>query len=297
MRIPLARLIRRTGTNRNTFTIRTPEPLARDRDRLLKPYVKVVRHWEGARARIVAAYERELGLYTRDSQLAGGATLVADAPSDLNDAIDSEGSWFSRIFVELRAEITDWALACEAWHRGKWRGALLSATGVDLDTMLYAGDVAQTIDASIAGNLALIKDVNDQQAARMKEAVFRGLNQRLPARDVARELQSVTGFGRKRANLISSVELMKISTALDTERQYQAGITQFEWRHSKKLHPRPWHAARDGKIYYLESRKQVDGDEMIPADDMPGIPIRCGCRKQAHLDLNAMEAELDKQGL
>ena len=288
-RIPLALLIARTGTKRRTFTIRTPEPLQRDRDRLLRMYLRVIRHWEGARSRIVAAYERELGF--RDS------AIVADAVGDLSEAIDSEGNWFTRLFVELRAEIEEWALLTEQWQRGKWRGGVLSATGVDLETMLYAGDVQQTVEASIQSNLALIRDVNDQQSAKMKEAVFRGLNQRLPARDVARELSSITGFGRKRATLIASVELQKISTALDTERQYQAGITQFEWKHSRKLHPRPWHKAREGKIYDLETRKQVGGDEVIPADDMPGIPIRCGCRKQAHLDLDAMEAELDARGL
>lgn len=288
-RIPLARMIAATGTKRRTFTIRTPEPLQRDRDRLLRIYLRVIRHWESARPRIVAAYEREAQL-VRDA-------YTLDAADDLSAAIDGEGNWFTRMFVELRAEIEEWAIAAEAWSRGKWRGAVLSATGVDLDTMLYAGDVQQTVEASIQSNLALIRDVNDQQSAKMKEAVFRGLNQRLPARDVARELSGITGFGRKRATLIASVELQKISTALDTERQYQAGITQFEWRHSRKLHPRPWHKAREGKIYDLETRKQVGGDEVIPADDMPGIPIRCGCRKQAHLDLDAMEAELDARGL
>lgn len=289
MKINLPRLIARTGTKRRTFTIRTPEPLQRDRDRLLRVYLRVIRHWEDARSRIVAAYERELGF--RDS------AIVRDSVDDLSAAIDGEGNWFTRLFVELRAEIEEWVIATEAWSRGKWRGAVLSATGVDLDTMLYAGDVQQTVEASIQSNLALIRDVNDQQSAKMKEAVFRGLNQRLPARDVARELSGITGFGRKRSLLIASDQLSKVSSALDAERQLQAGLDRWEWKHSKKRHPRHWHQAREGKVYFTATRKQVDGDEVIPADDLPGYPVRCGCRRLGVIDLDAMEAELDREGL
>lgn len=289
MKIPLATLIARAGTKRRTFSVQSYEPLRRDRDALLRIYLKVVRHWEGARARIATAYGWNI------SNMQDG--MLYDSVGDLTGLIDQEGSWFTRIFVELREEIEAWTLATEAWQRGRWRGAVLSATGVDLDTMLYAGDVEQTLEAALEGNLALIKDVNEQQLSRMKEAVFRGLNQRLPARDVAKELQAITGFGRKRSIRIAGDQLSKLASALDRERQYQAGITQIEWVHSRKKHPRDWHVARNGKIYDLQTRKQVDGDEVIPANDMPGMQPFCGCRARAHLDLDAMERELDEQGL
>lgn len=265
-------MIRATGSRRRAFTIRTREPLKRDRDRLLAVYLRVVKHWESAIPRIMEAYERELVTYTRD------------AISDLEDAVNQEAGWFTRLFVTLQAGITDWAVELEQWQRGVWRGATLSATGVDLGTMLYAGDVTQTVESVITQNIGLITDVDAQQASRMKDAVFRGLNGRYPARDVAKELQGITGFGRKRALLIASDQLQKATQALDTERMYQAGVTQFEWTHSRKLHPRNWHKARQGKIYDLQTRRAIDGSETIPADDMPGIPVRCGCRKLAHID-------------
>jgi uncharacterized protein with gpF-like domain len=58
----------------------------------------------------------------------------------------------------------------------------------------------------------------------------------------------------------------------------QAGIDEFEWVHSGKVHFRPWHRARNGKRFKLEGE--------IPPDDMPGIPIFCGCRKRAVLPLD-----------
>lgn len=278
MRYNLARLIAQR-TKRRKFTFGTPDPLARDRDALLRIYLRVIRHWEGARGRLVGAYERELSGLTRDSV------------EDIQSAIDQEASWFDRIFLELQVAITEWTAELEAWHRSKWRGSILSASGVDVDTLLYAGDVEQTVEASIRGQLALIRDVNEQQRAKMTEAIFRGLNQRLPARDVAKELQAITQFGRKRSLLIASVELQKIATALDTERMAEAGLDQFVWRHSGKKHPRIWHKERNGKRYNLATRKQSDGrgDETIPADDMPGIPIRCGCRKQAYLEIEGVD--------
>lgn len=265
MRYNLPRLIAQR-TKRRKFTFGTPDPLARDRDALLRIYLRVIRHWEEARGRILAAYGRELD-----------NVLTRDSVDDLQDAIDSEASWFSRIFLSLEVAIAEWTAALEAWHRSKWRGSILSASGVDVDTMLYAGDVEQTLESVIRQNVALIKDVDAQQAQRVTGIVFRGLNERLPARDVAKQLAEVTGFGRKRALLIASDQLQKAATALDSERMYEAGITQFVWRHSGKRHPREWHKARNGKRYDLRTRKQSDGngDEVIPADDMPGIPIRC----------------------
>lgn len=254
----------RARTKRRKFTFGTPDPLARDRDALLRIYLRVIRHWEEARGRILAAYGRELD-----------NVLTRDSVDDLQDAIDSEASWFSRIFLSLEVAIAEWTAALEAWHRSKWRGSILSASGVDVDTMLYAGDVEQTLESVIRQNVALIKDVDAQQAQKMTGIVFRGLNERLPARDVAKQLAEVTGFGRKRALLIASDQLQKAATALDSERMYEAGITQFVWRHSGKKHPREWHKARNGKRYDLRTRKEVGGDEVIPADDMPGIPIRC----------------------
>lgn len=268
----------RARTKRRQFTFGTPDPLARDRDALLRIYLRVIRHWEGARGRLVEAYGRELD-----------NVLTRDSIDDLQAAIDSEASWFSRIFLSLEVAIAEWTEALESWHRSKWRGSILSASGVDVDTMLYAGDVEQTLESVIRQNVALIKDVNQQQIDRMTGIVFRGLNERLPARDVAKQLAGVTGFGRKRALLIASDQLQRAATALDTERMAEAGISTFVWRASGKLHPREWHKARNGKRYDLRTRKEVGGDEVIPADDMPGIPIRCGCKKQAYFEIEGVD--------
>lgn len=277
MKYNLSQLLR-ARTKRRQFTFGTPDPLARDRDALLRIYLRVIRHWEGARGRLVEAYGRELD-----------NVLTRDSVDDLQAAIDSEASWFSRIFLSLEVAIAEWSEALEVWHRSKWRASILSASGVDLDTMLYAGDVEQTLESVIRQNVALIKDVNQQQIDRMTGIVFRGLNERLPARDVAKQLAEVTGFGRKRVLRIASDQLQKAATALDTERMLESGLDTFIWRHSGKLHPRLDHKARNGKRYNLRTRKEVGGDEVIEPDDMPGMKPFCGCKKQAYFSIEGVD--------
>jgi uncharacterized protein with gpF-like domain len=247
-----------------------------DQVRLLRIYMRVVNHWSEARGRLVEAYGRELGLLTTDS--------ISDIQSD----IDAEGSWFTRLFIELRADITAWAVSVEQWQRGKWRGAVLSASGVDLDTQLFAGDVQQTVESMIAQNVSLLKDMNAQQQEKITGVIFRGLNQRLPARDVAKQLQEVAAFGKRRSLLIASDQLQKASVALTQERAYQAGLgPEYEYVHSGKHNFRPWHKARNGKIF---SDAAKPGDEKyIAPDDQPGIPVRCGCRKKYLLNLEGDE--------
>jgi hypothetical protein len=92
-------------------------------------------------------------------------------------------------------------------------------------------------------------------------------------------------MARARAIRIASHQNSVLSATLDTERQAEAGLEQFKWRSSHKLHPRPHHAARDGKVYFIRSGKQVDGGETIPAEDRAGRPPFCGCREQAYIPL------------
>lgn len=62
----------------------------------------------------------------------GRPRLTTDSPADIQREIDDAGSEFDRLFLLLVPELRSWALRVEAWQRGRWRGAVLSATGVDL---------------------------------------------------------------------------------------------------------------------------------------------------------------------
>ena len=164
----------------------------------------------------------------------------------------------------------------EKWQRGKWRGAVLSATGVDIGTMIGAGDMRTTMAASIERNVSLVKSVSEQTRTRIGEAVFQGLTKRLPAREVAASIREATTMGRKRALRIASDQTVKIAAHLNSERRREAGIDTWAWVSSHKVNYRPEHLAREGKRY--------SDDE--PPSDLPGELPYCGCTERAVLSLD-----------
>jgi uncharacterized protein with gpF-like domain len=222
-------------------------------------YLPVITAWTDALPRIEAAYTRTLSEITQDS------------PADVRAEIDGAAAAIDRLVLLLSPGLRDWALRVEQWQRGKWRGAVLSATGVDLQTMIGAGDMRAPIETAIEWNTSLIRDVSDQARQRISNAVFDGLRNRTPAREVAKSVREAADMGRARSVRIASDQLSKITSSLADERRREAGIDAWRWRHSGKLHPRADHVARNGKEYT---------DETAPKDRPGQLPF-CGCRGQA----------------
>lgn len=163
----------------------------------------------------------------------------------------------------------------------------MSASGVDLSTMLGPDDMRETLEATVERNVSLVKDVGAQARQRMASAVFEGLRNRIPARDVAAQLREATAMSRRRSVAIASDQLSKITSSLADERRRQAGIDTWEWRHSRKLRPREVHKARDGKVY-ADTATGADPKRGVlpPPEDRPGQLPWCGCRALARIDFD-----------
>ena len=219
-------------------------------------YAPIVAAWTAALPDIMAEYERSLSAITRD------------APADLQSEVGKVETSIDRLFITIRPALERLILRTEQWHRGKWRGAALSATGVDVGTMIGPDAVRTTLGLAVERNVGLIKDVSAQARNRISDSVFRGLQQRRPARDVAKEIRDATGMARDRSMRIASDQLSKITESLSDERRREAGLDKWEWKWSGKQNGREEHIARDGRIY-------SDDD---PPEDMPGELPFCGCR-------------------
>lgn len=229
---------------------------------LARIYLRVVTAWQEGVPAIMAEYERTL------------AEMQTDSASSTTGAIDLVADAIRRLVLMLTPDLRRWALRVEGVHRGKWARSVLSATDVDLSTILSASDVADTVEATIEWNVALIRDVADEVRRRIANAVFTGFQQRKAAREVAKEIREATGMARARSLRIAADQTVKLGSRLNQARQQQAGLTSYKWRHSGKLHPRPWHKARDQHVYPWE------GDGSIPDNDEPGVPPFCGCTAQ-----------------
>lgn len=257
MKLDLPAMARRL-TNRREIVLPNIATTKAQADSLALIYLRAVRLWTEAQDRIVASYERTL------------AELTHDSPAETGGSIDGVDAQLQRLVLELTPELRRWAFSVERVHRGRWIRNILSATSIDLQTILYADDMADTVEASIEWNVALIRDVSDEARRRITNSVFSGFQARKPAREVAKEIREATGFARQRSIRIAADQTVKLGSKLNEARQRQAGLDHFKWRHSGKVHPRPWHEDRDGKVFPWE------GSE-IPKDDLPGVPPFCGC--------------------
>lgn len=274
----LAAAARRAGMRRR-FAILRPVtvPVGLATDLYIAVYKPTVDTWAAAIPGIVAQYERAL------------AELTQDSPSDIRAEVEAADNAFQRLLLSVTPRLRDWALRVEEIVRGRWRGAVLSATGVDLGTLIGPADVRDTLESFISWNVDLVKDVSSQARKRISDAVFSGLTERKPAREVAREIREAVGLSRARSVRIASDQLNKISASLAEERRRDAGLEVWMWLHSGKAHPRPEHQARDQLLYSdnpaLVGRK-VDGKRVnAPPErgDRPGQPPYCGCRSRSVL--------------
>ena len=257
------------GRRRRAIILRPINPTASMAQELAAIILPAATIWSGALERIMAAYDpKPLG-------------LIHDSPEEAQTAIEAAASEFrSRLVATITPALRNWVVRAERWHRAKWSGAVKAGTGIELSTVLTAGDVEETLGAFLARNASLIRNISDQAEQRIADAVFRGYQNKTPAREVAKEVREAAGMARARSIRVASDQNAKLAAALDDERRAQAGISQYRWRHSQKLHYRPEHKARDGKIY--ENGK--------PAGDTPGQLPFCGCRAQAYIPL---EDEMD----
>ena len=275
----LAALWRRAANpRRKAVTLRpivAPSTLASDL--YLAAYKPLIGEWESSLAAILATYERSL------------AEMVTDSPASLQAEIGQVESANAALVIAVRPRLERWAAVIEAWQRRRWRANVLSATRVDLQTMIGAGDVRATLETVIERNVALVKSVSDQTRERIADAVFRGLRERRAVPEVAKEIRAATAMARRRAKNIAADQTVKITASLNEERRRQAGISAWEWIHSGKLHPREEHKARNG-LLYSDDPDQIGAQEggkrvRKPPQDRPGQLPYCGCTSRAVLIL------------
>ena len=259
MKFNLAQMARGQGIRRKEIAfapIRTSkaqaQPLARLNVRMLEP-------WNDAWARAEQLYRVERN-----------ARLMMDNAEQIGSLFSSIGEEVQRLILDLTPEMTAWAFDVESWHRGRWERAVLAGTDVPISAMIGPAGAAVSIEEFLLRNASLIRNVSDEERGRIADITFRSLQQRRPAREAARLVQARVNIAVARAQRIAADQMVKLASALDAQRQREAGLTEWKWRHSGKLHFRPEHLARDGNIYT---------DETAP-DDVPGELPFCGCVRQ-----------------
>lgn len=273
MKIDLASQAKAAGVKRKHIELREIETTqAQERD-LARLYVAIVRVWaEGARDLVMPTYRRSLAQH----QASDGA--FKDSAQDIEMALGMVEDRAVRATFSFRNLFKSWAERLVLWHTNKIVSNLKYAANVDLSTQITAGETTQTIEDIVARNVALVRDISDEARGRISDIVFRGLQERKPTRDVAREINAAVQLGRDRSLRVAMDQTQKLSAQLDQERQEQLGITEFIWIHSDKKNFRPEHKERDGKTFAWNSE--------VGQNDPPGRLPFCGCKAKGVINLD-----------
>jgi SPP1 gp7 family putative phage head morphogenesis protein len=273
MPLDLPRMARARGIRRD-ITLRPIASTKAQAASLAEILLRPVSLWQQAIPRVMAGY---------NPPARAGDALTTDALSDITAALEAVSGEVERFLVTITAQLGNWSMGMERWQRGRWIAAVNGGTGVDLTGFLSTGPVQETLQEFLDWNASLVRDVSDQIRSRISSAVFAGWQEGKPPRELAKDLGDAVGLGRDRAKRIAADQSAKLAARLNDERQAEAGIDLVKWRSSHKLNFRPHHAARDGKIYELQTHKAVDGSETVPRGDWVGQQPYCGCTSQAYI--------------
>lgn len=287
MNFDLAQMAARKRRSRRPIVFRPILTTSAQAADLYSIFRRMLEPWSRATEILGPVYAREIARLN-DSQTTGKShSLITDSPDDLGATTDAIAQAINRLILELTPDLRRWAIRTEQWHRGKWIRAVLAGAQVDLETLIGPEDVRETIDAFLVRNTSLVRDINEQARGKIADAVLRGYQQRQPVSEVMKEVRAATGFATKRARRVAADQTVKLASALDAERQRQAGLDVWKWKHSGKLHPRPEHVARDGNLYAetKASQGKLNGGQVVRPvpEDEPGELPYCGCVRQGVL--------------
>jgi hypothetical protein len=198
LRFNLSSLIKRLrpGTRRKRIVLPDVKPSqtkADDLNRLLQR--PVTAWWNACRDRLMPLYRAGL---EQSAARAASVLTLDDVPDDilaLRTEADAVALSIDTMIDQMLPELRMWAASYEAMHRARW-GAALQPSGVQLQTLLNPVDVADTVEASLQANVALIRSLDSEAQTRVEGIIFRGFQSRAPANQIAKELSAAAALSR-----------------------------------------------------------------------------------------------------
>lgn len=237
-------------------------PTKTQADELAAIYLRVVRLWRDAGARIVAAYDPP------------PITTTNDGVTEIEAELAATSTTVNAVIVSLTADVDGWINRLARWHTRRWADRVKTGTGVTIDMFLTTRAIEAELKASLAWNTSLIRNVSDQVRDRISNIVWAGWRAGTPRREIAKQINEAVGLGRKRSMRVAVDQTTKLAADLDRARMLESGIQDWVWVHSRKTHPRMDHVRRNGNEYNWITNRPPD---------LPGQLPFCGCKARAIL--------------
>ena len=124
-------------------------------------------------------------------------------------------------------------------------------------------------------NIMLVKNLQDEQAKRLKSVVLRGLREGIAVSRLAGDLQKSMGIARRRAVLIARTETHKLTQQLADYRASEVGFEEGIWTAVMDNRTSSQHARFNGRRFNL---KKGLYDSKTNSRNWPGRRPNCRCR-------------------
>lgn len=184
----------------------------------------------------------------------------------LGKAISKLGRRWLKRFDKLAVELAEW-FAQEA--DGRSTAALEASLRNAGFTVRFQPTraVNNALSAVVQENVALIKSIPEQYLKNVEGAVMRSVATGRDLATLTDYLEKQHGVTRRRAAFIARDQNNKATSAINTVRQTELGITQGVWRHSGAgKAPRPSHVAYGGKTFDLAKGAYIEGEWIRPGE-------------------------------
>lgn len=158
------------------------------------------------------------------------------------------------------------------------------AGNVTLKTdVLTSGPVADTIKASVAENVGLIKSIPQKFMDGVQNAVMRSITSGNGLADLDPYLKDAKGITERRAKNIALDQTRKAYNAINKTRMQGLGMSKFEWIHTGgSRQPRPDHVEMSGNVYSFDDLPVID--QRTGETGIPGQAPNCRCTMRPILD-------------
>lgn len=267
IRFDLAHMAKAQGLRRSV-AVRPIDPTQTQITDLYRLYLPVLRAWRTAAVEwLLPAYGAALDALMRDEQ-----------SDPVKSALGTAETEAYRVIAQFDQAMRRWMVKVEKRHREQFTASIAAATGVQIVGVVLESDAAEELALALERNTGLIRSVSDEARQRIGQAIWQGLTNRTPRREIAKQITEALDLGRQRSLRIAVDQTNKLAGDLDRLRQQQAGIDEFIWRHSGKVHYRPWHKARDGKRFKW--------NDPSLRGDLPKQKPFCGCTAQAYVAID-----------
>jgi SPP1 gp7 family putative phage head morphogenesis protein len=201
--------------------------------------------------------------------------LVAQARDRLNASLDTQSLENLAVLIARRTEIH---------NRTQLLRQVRATLGVDV--LLSDQKLAGVMEGFVAENVALIRAVPEEVAARIERTVTRGVSSGKLWRDVAADVEKDFKVGRTRAHLIARDQVGKFYSQVNETRQRDLGVDEYIWRtvNDERVRGDPGGKYPDAEFSHHEREGQRFKWSEPPPDGHPGEPILCRCYAEPVFD-------------